>query len=116
MDDQENYDPGIVNTIVDAFRDRKHGGDPDEESMIDRARGSVSDISMGGQADARDEAVHVTPDIGATGHGQEHEGSIEEIAGDNTAVRHAAQDLDDESLARGPAHTDPDVASGAFGT
>ena len=118
MDDQENYDPGIINTIVDNIRDRRKPGRPDEEAIDERMSGSVEGLTMGGMADGNEYAAKPTPSMADGGADVENRGNFgnaHDIAGDNTAVKNAAGGFSGEALAKGPANTDPDIASGGSG-
>jgi hypothetical protein len=102
MDDQENYDPGPVNTIVDRVRDHGRRGDPDEESMPERMSGSVEGIAMGGEADGNDAATRVTTADASFGD----RGAVGEAQGPDIRTP------DDPSTRE---TADPDTAAGAFG-
>lgn len=118
MDDQENYDPGIVNTIVDKVRDRDRGGDPDEESMIDRSKGAVDGLAMGGMGHGNDAATQPSKPLADEGMDADNVGnygSMRDIESDNRAIRNAEGGIDGEALAEGPANTDPDIAAGMSG-
>jgi hypothetical protein len=118
MDDQDNYDPGIVNTIVDKVRDRDRGGDPDEESMIGSSKGAVDGLAMGGMGHGDDAAMQSSKPVAGEDMDADNAGnfgSIRDIESDNRAVQNAEGGIDGEALAEGPANTDPNIAAGMSG-